>query len=129
MGRGLCRRCRCLGMGAVLLVAGSQLPGGPGAGYGTTTDVPVRWAIGAGARPRQTAITVNAAVAASTRAMPTAIGAGSGWPLGSVGAVGEPHEVGRFVEHSPHIGLGQRADALMRTFPVFDNRPGLCIAP
>jgi hypothetical protein len=40
-----------------------------------------------------------------------------GGPLGPVGAVDELHEAGRFVEHGPHIGLGQRADALARSFP------------
>ena len=58
-------------------VAGGQLPGGPGAGCGTTMGVPVRWPAGAGARPRQTAMRINAAVTASTRATPTVIGAGS----------------------------------------------------
>src|SRR6266568_998547 len=59
------------------LVAAGQLPDGPGAGWGTTTVVPVRWPTGAGARPRQSAMKINAAVTASTRATPTATGAGN----------------------------------------------------
>jgi len=54
-----------------------QLPNGPGVGCGTTIGVPVRHPPGPGARARETAMKINAAVIARTRATAAATGAGS----------------------------------------------------
>jgi hypothetical protein len=62
-------------------VAGGQFPNGPGVGCGTTIGVPVRWPLGPGATPRETATVINATVTAraraTTRATAAAIGAGT----------------------------------------------------